>query len=165
MSDPPVCAGVLMSDLVKQKNPKALRAILRRYGRGAKVAVGFPAGSSGASAKYPDGASVLDVAFSNEFGNGNIPERSFLRAGTRENTKRFTKLAGGLVPRINSGTMDIAQASELIGLDAQAAIREFIINLSDPPNAPLTVAIKKSSNPLVDTGLLGQSVEFEVRKP
>ena len=41
-------------------------------------------------------------------------------------------------------------------------LRESIINLTEPPLAPATVARKGSDKPLVDTGHMLASVDYEV---
>jgi hypothetical protein len=58
--------------------------------------------------------------------------------------------------------MDVA--ANMIGAKAAAIMKNTIRDLKEPPNAPSTVAKKKSANPLVDTGLLMQSVTWELRK-
>lgn len=147
---------------VKQKNPGALQAILDRYGSGVDIAVGLPVGSEGAGAEYPDGASLLDVAFQHEFGIG-VPERSFLRAGVRKNIEKINDLADGLIKKINEGKIDLESAGKLIGIKAASEVSQFIIELDSPPNSSVTIKFKGSSNPLVDTELLNQSIAHDVR--
>jgi hypothetical protein len=147
---------------VKQKNPGALQEILERYGKGIDIAVGLPAGTEGAGASYPDGESVLDVAFQHEFGIG-VPERPFLRTGIRKNIDETNAIAAGLVKKINEGKIDIDSAGEIIGLKAAAGVAQHIVDIDSPPNSPATIKYKGSSNPLVNTQLLNQSITHEVR--
>lgn len=147
---------------IKQKNPGAIQAILERYKNGVDIAVGLPAGTEGAGASYSDGTSLLDVAIDNEFGIG-VPERSFLRAGIRKNIDEINDLACGLIKKVNDGKIDLESAGELIGIKAASGVAQYIIELDDPPNSPATIKYKESSNPLVDTGLLNQSITHEVR--
>ena len=56
-------------------------------------------------------------------------------------------------------------SADMIGAKAAAIMKRTIRDFDDPPNAPATIKKKKSSNPLVDTGLLMQSVTWELRKP
>ena len=51
-----------------------------------------------------------------------------------------------------------------LGLRIQRDVQRTIRNLSDPPNSPITIHNKKSSNPLIDTGRLRQSVTYKVVK-
>jgi len=50
----------------------------------------------------------------------------------------------------------------LIGTNHQGATQRSIIDLRVPPNSPATVAAKKSSNPLVDTGKYVRSITYKV---
>ena len=43
-------------------------------------------------------------------------------------------------------------------------IQQSIRQLRTPPNSPLTIAMKGSSNPLINTGKLRNSVDFEIIK-
>jgi len=149
---------------IKQRNPGAIKKLLQRYDKGVDIAVGLPKGSEGAGVKYPDGTDLLDVAFWNEFGTSSIPERSFIRVGVRANLDDLNKLAADLVKELNEGKIDIETAGEALGLKAAAGVKNYIVELTSPPNAPATIKIKKSSNPLVDTGLLNQSITHEIRE-
>ena len=51
---------------------------------------------------------------------------------------------------------------ERVGLLTAARIQQEITDLRQPPNSPATIAAKGSSNPLIDTGKLRQSVSYEV---
>ena len=54
---------------------------------------------------------------------------------------------------------------EQLGLLVQAAIQRRVVELRTPPNAPATIKAKKSSNPLIDTGLLLTSVTWRLVDP
>lgn len=49
-----------------------------------------------------------------------------------------------------------------VGSVAAASAQEFMVDLKTPPNAPSTIRKKGSSNPLVDTGALKQSVTYSI---
>jgi hypothetical protein len=147
---------------VKQSNPGWLKKLLERYGNGAEIAIGLPKGSEGSGVSYPDGTSLLDVAYFNELGIG-VPERSFLRAGVLSNMEDLNSLSAGLVEKINEGKINIETAGEALGQKGAAVVAQYINDLSDPPNAESTIKRKKSSNPLVNTKLLHQSITHAVR--
>lgn len=151
-----------MTVKIQQSNPGWLKRLLKSYGKGSEIVVGFPIGSEGAATQYPDGTPVIDVAVYNEFGTSNIPERPFLRTGSREFVEESGELFKKAVKRVNAGG-DFKQETEKIGLKAMVAVQTKITNISSPGNAESTIKRKKSSNPLVDTGLLRQSVTYEVR--
>lgn len=151
-----------MSVTIKQSNPDWFKKLIKRYSGDNEIAVGFPVGSESAGLSYPGGQKVVDVAAMNEFGIG-VPERSFLRAGGREFVETSKSLFEKAVIKINEGGSNIEDESEKIGLKASAFIKQKIVDLKDPPNSEETVRRKGSSNPLVDTGLMRQSVTHVVR--
>ena len=121
--------------------------------------MGLPAGGANA---YPDGTPVISVGVWNEFGTERIPERSFLRAGIREGTQGYKALNRVNLRLLQAGKKSAREAMGELGLLAQGDVQAKINDVSEPPNADSTVAIKGSSNPLVDTGHLKQSITFEV---
>ena len=130
-----------------------------RRGQGA-VAIGLPKGSG----SYPDGTPVIKVGVIHEFGSedGVIPERSWLRSAMDVNRKKHRALIRKLSKSVMSGELTAKNALELLGTQAQSDIQQRIVDVNEPPNAPSTIAAKGSSNPLVDTGLLRQSVTYYV---
>lgn len=126
-----------------------------------QVKVGLPAGSM----NYPDGTNLIMVAVVNEFGSvdGRIPERSFLRSTVvtkRDVFKKFWR--SNRAKNLLTGKADAKPLLELLGQLAQAEVQKTILEVSEPPNAPATIAAKGSSNPLNDTGVLRQSIRYEV---
>lgn len=127
---------------------------------GYRVKVGLPSGTG----SYPDGTSIIKVGVIHEFGSedGKIPERSFLRSAMRENAKEHNKLAAKLAKAVSNGDQSPDDALELLGTKAAANVRESIVSLTSPANTAATIRAKGSSNPLVDTGLLAQSITHQV---
>lgn len=105
-------------------------------------------------------ASIADI---NEFGLG-VPERSFMRSTTKEQKKNIVSLQKKLLVKIQNGEMDVETALGLIGEFTADKISQKIVSLRTPPNAPETIARKGSSNPLVDTGQLKNSITYEVNR-
>ncbi len=156
--------GGVMPVRIKQKNPGALEKILDRYKGGVEIAVGLPKGAESSGLRYPDGTELLDVAYWNEFGTKRIPERPFIRAGVRANLDELQELAAELIKKLNKGKVDLDKAAEILGLKAAAGVKQYIVDLREPPNAPYTIRKKKGvDNPLVNTSLLNQSITHEVR--
>lgn len=60
---------------------------------------------------------------------------------------------------------NLLRAGERIGRQAQARIRRSIRAGDFAPNSPVTVILKGSSKPLVDTGALFQSITFDQPDP
>ena len=64
---------------------------------------------------------------------------------------------------IIEGKMTKYDALQMMGQLIEGEIKRTIINLRAPQNAKSTIAKKGSANPLVDTGLLGGSIRYEVQ--
>ncbi len=120
-------------------------------------------GKEGA-AKHPegDGVTVAQVGTFNEFGTRSIPERSFIRSTIDENRRSLLRLNKKLFSKISTGKMTAKEALEILGEKIQLLIKKKITDLRTPPNRPSTIARKKSSNPLIDTGHMRQSVTHKV---
>ena len=81
-----------------------------------------------------------------------------------------------LVPGVQSGTIDYMRAIEKgvkkgdnldivlerVGIVAVGKVQQYMTDLKTPPNAPSTIAKKGSSNPLIDSGAMRQSVTYSV---
>lgn len=146
-----------MSATVKQSNPNALRSVYERMGEKTKqeVAVGFPEGKTQA---YPDGTSVVDVAARHVFGVG-VPQRDFMALARDEITKSTAPIIAAAIK-----AEDPEPLMEAAGMAAAAAIKLAITDLSDPPNAPSTIAAKGGDdNPLIDSAHMKNSVTHVVR--
>ena len=68
-------------------------------------------------------------------------------------------LKAGVDPR----TMVIDRhTAEEVGLKCANIVKRQTVLLREPANSPATIAIKKSSNPLRDTGFLGNSATYRI---
>jgi hypothetical protein len=125
-------------------------------GFGTKIQVGILKGSGSV-----EGTTIADIAFWNEFGTERIPERPFLRSTYAEQKKTvLSKLAKALKQVLKGKNLAIEFGK--VGQWYEDRVKETITNLSDPPNAESTKRIKKSSNPLIDTGRMRATVRHEV---
>ena len=144
---------------VQQRGGKKLQRLLREAGKGgvSGVKVGFFS-----TAKYQDGTPVAAVAAWNEFGTKNIPERPFFRNALAESERSVGRI---LQAGLDTKKMVVGeQLAGRVGAHVQGKIRDSITALKEPPNAPETVRRKGSSNPLLDTGTLRNSVAWEVEQ-
>lgn len=129
-----------------------------------KVKVGFPAGKAAAS--------NIEKAIWNEFGTrggasgggwgGPVPERPFMRNAIRDNTHGYKTIMGQQARKILRGETSIPVVLQKLGIRAQGDIQSEITALSSPPNSPVTIALKGSSNPLIDTGEMRGAVTWQV---
>lgn len=90
-----------------------------------------------------------------------IPERSFLRTGHDENADRVLKQTERALSQVVAGKMSIDDMLDLYGQQMATAIKTFARNLNTPPNHPYTIEQKGSSNPLVSTGGMIESITFK----
>lgn len=135
-----------------------------------------------ADAKREDGAPMLVIAAANEFGAkipkrqarfGNlddenpggwviIPERSYLRAWFDENVDALQATMEHLIGQVVEGKISGRAALETIGGYVATHVQAYMVDLKTPPNAPSTIRRKGSSNPLIDTGQLKDSITWKV---
>lgn len=89
-----------------------------------------------------------------------IPERSFIRAGHDENADRIMKQTERAICAVLDGAMSVDDLLDLCGQQFATAIKLYMRDLRDPANHPFTVEQKGSSNPLIDTGGLLESITW-----
>lgn len=97
------------------------------------------------------------------FGNDDIPARRWLDTGAETGTKDYLDV-------IREGVEEGLTAEQImkrVGVEAEGAIRQYITDLKEPANKESTIKRKGSSNPLIDTGAMRQSVTSTVvrKKP
>lgn len=127
------------------------------------VKVGFPSGT---------GADIVMRAVWSEFGTaggasgggwgGPSPERPFFRNAMREGKPRYKRFLASEARKILAGRSEMRTALNRLGLVAVSDVQESITALSSPPNSPVTIARKGSSNPLIDTGEMRSRVVHKV---
>lgn len=109
-----------------------------------------------------DGLSLLELATIHEFGNGHVPERSFIRAWFDENQGAIqARLLTEFKKEVVTG--DWIRAGERVALWCKASIQKRIAAGIAPPNAASTIARKGSATPLIDSGVLRSAIEAEAR--
>lgn len=111
------------------------------------------------TARYPNGTFVAQAARYNEFGTLRIPMRPFFRNAIQKNIKKWYAT---LQNAINQNATP-SKALSIVGEVARADIIQSITDLRTPPNAESTIKQKKSTNPLIDTGLMRRSVTYKVK--
>lgn len=149
-----------------------------------RVKVGFPAGEV-------DSKMVMRAYF-NEFGTkgsgkgfkaigkggktmggfgGPVPERPFMRNAMKSNQSKYKDAMAAAARKMMAGENwksgmanppDMRLVLSKLGAMAVDDIRAEITSLSSPPNSPITIALKGSSNPLIDTGQMRTAVTWKV---
>lgn len=126
---------------------------------------------------YPDGASVAEVAMTQEYGStsDHIPPRPFMRPAILENEKTLSAIVEKGSIRILKNEMTIETLFSFVGAETKNKIQEKIVEVTHPPLAPATIyaRIKKKKNktvtgslakPLIDTGHMLRTVDYIVEK-
>lgn len=130
--------------------------------RSAKLRVGFLEGAT-----YPDGTKVALVAYMNEFGRSvhsdegdyyQLP-RPFFRSMISAKSPSWSNELGKLMKNNENDSM---RCLELMGIRIKGQLQESITALVSPPLAPSTIARKGFAKPLIDTGHMLNSVDFEI---
>lgn len=152
---------------IKHKNPGWEKTILTQLKKqtGKEVAVGFPAGKEGIhTPHYENGASITEVAIYNNFGTDTTPRRPFMEKAAQAMKEPVGKLLEKRLAGAVSRKVDMETVLEGAGQLAAGIVKETITDLDSPPNAPATIAKKKSYNPLIHTRAMRQHVTHHVRE-
>ncbi len=91
-----------------------------------------------------------------------IPERAFLRNGYDLNKMDVVDNVDPALESVLDGGMEVDKFLEMVGLVLSSTIKDYARDLNGPANHPFTVERKGSSNPLVDTGDMIESITYEV---
>ena len=123
-----------------------------------EVRVGFQAGK----ATEEDGTDICDIAAWNELGTVHIPARPFLRQSVDDNVSKINSFLQSKKKDLVRG-VSAEQVLKEIGIFQKDLIQEKITEGNFTPNAESTVKKKGSSKPLIDTGRMRQSVNYEIK--
>lgn len=118
------------------------------------VRIGFLEGST-----YPDGTSVPLVAASQEFGTSRIPPRPFFRNMIKAHLQEWS---GQIANLLAANGYDARGTLTTMGQVVKEELQQSIRDTNDPPLAPATVKAKGFSKPLIDTGHMLNSIDYEV---
>lgn len=93
-----------------------------------------------------------------------IPERSFIRSSFDARQNKVGESGDKLMEMVINGDLEVRSFYEMLGQTASDAIKDYLINnVVAPPDTELTVRNKHGkSNPLVNTGRLVNSIDYEI---
>lgn len=133
-----------------------LDQIAMRLDTAGTVRIGFLEGAT-----YSSGESVALVAAINEFGapSRGQPPRPYFRRMIAKNESSWGRLVEQSVKLSDYNT---ANALGLVGMEIKGELQQSIVDLRDPPLAKSTIQRKGSDKPLIDQGVMLNSVDFEV---
>lgn len=110
-----------------------------------------------------DGLQVAEYATWNEFGTSRIPARPFMRGYIDSNIDRLTRFCRNGVTQVTLGNASFDTFLNAVGLEMVNGIKKSISTGDWTPNAPYTVKKKGSNKPLIDTGVMLNSVTYAIR--
>jgi hypothetical protein len=110
---------------------------------------------------YPDGTKVVDVASRNIYGTESIPARDFRKLaieGIKANILPTFKRI--ILNSLKKRSIHVSTVQD-IGMAMQAEVKQAIIDMDTPPNAPSTIRAKGFDDPLIHTRRMLNSVEYK----
>lgn len=131
-----------------------IRQALKLDGKGVKVGIRRGKGSH-------DGTDMLDIAVYNHFGTATIPARPFVSDCAEKNAGQIKEAQKRLVYRVYQGNLSADGALAQLGAWYVNVQKGHILHGGWTPNAPATIKRKGSNKPLVDTGQLVNTVDWE----
>ena len=111
-----------------------------------------------------DGEYIADYAYANEFGEGNVPSRPFIRNTFDENQSDWSDSLQENLGKVIEGKIDSNNIFSLLGERAVDDVKKTISNNLPPPNAESTIKKKGSSKTLIDSGAMRNAVSYRITK-
>lgn len=133
---------------------RRLSELAARIGRTGTVRVGFLEGAT-----YEDGTPVAMVAALLNFGISNGKAWPFFTRMIEEKSPAWGKTLADLLV---ANDYDVEKCLALMGTGIAGQLRQAIVDMNEPALDPRTVARKGFDKPLVDTGHMLNSIDFEV---
>jgi hypothetical protein len=109
---------------VRVRDHGAKKLIARVKKGSPQLKVGILGDQAAAAHKDADGATVGEVGEAHEFGLGNVPERSFIRAYVDENKARLAEMTRRAGVAVAQGKLTAEQAMNLIGFQVVGEIQQ-----------------------------------------
>jgi hypothetical protein len=171
--------------VLRKKNPNTDK-IMAKYKHSYTIKVGFPEGK--ADVVYPENPerekklkslglppsrmagepmpTVKQVAAENEFGvpEKKVPARPFMKKSTPRVVRLMRKFWKSNIEALNKRAGSLDKAVQEIAPQIADVYKKMITDLHEPPNTELTIMIKGSDNPLIDSGLMRSTVTYDIVK-
>lgn len=93
-----------------------------------------------------------------------IPERSFIRSSYDSKGDEVKETGADFLNKVIDGEMSVDSFYKILGQTVAQTIRNYLVKeVTSPPDSSFTIAHKGGkSNPLVNTGRLANSIDYEV---
>lgn len=116
-------------------------------------AIEFKTGKGLRSSKINRQLTKVALAVIHEYGAGHIPSRPFMRQAFQNNLEQIEKVSTSLHKQYLDGKITKQQALSRLGEWYGGVIKKEIRNGNFTPLSPITIKMKGSDKPLIDTGL------------
>lgn len=139
------------------KLKKAMIEMAANVSKPARMRVGFLE-----NATYPDGKPVAMIAAIQEFGapTVGIPPRPFFRNMIAKKSPEWPLAIKTTLVRTD---YDAEKALDIVGAAIAGQLRQSVIDTNAPPLAPSTIRRKGFAKPLIDTSVMINSIDHEVK--
>lgn len=138
-----------------KKLEQELAAIARALSSAGTLRVGFLE-----NATYPDGKPVAMIAVFQNYGTRTIPPRPFFTNMVADKSPTWGR---ALALNLRGNGYNASRALAMMGLGISGQLRQSIRDTNSPPLAQSTIDRKGHSKPLVDSGHMLGSIDFDVR--
>ena len=132
---------------------KTRQALPKGIAGHSRARVGFPA-----SKTQQD---IVNKAVWLEFGTITSPARPMISNTMDANRGKYLDALRVSAPKILSGKTPIGQVAAKLGVLFENDIKQEMVDMTEPANAPSTIKKKGSSNPTIDTSETKNSVTHE----
>lgn len=134
-----------------------LEEIKAKAGSGEVLRLGFLE-----NATYPDGTPVAHIAAINEFGRpeNNQPPRPYFRQMIAAKSPGW---GASMAAVMKASDFDAVKSFRLMGEGIRGQLQDSIRTFVSPELSPVTIAKKGFDKPLIDTGNMLSSVDYEVK--
>lgn len=149
----------------EKENHGGIRAKVRDLAAGGAVEVGVLGPRAAAPHKGRDGelaeATIADIAFFHENGIG-VPKRPWLSGWLNAEQSKIQDFTRKLAAQRVTGDLSSERALKMLAVFSKGAIQKYLVTGNFKPLSEITIARKRSSKPLIDTGQMRSSLDARV---
>jgi hypothetical protein len=114
---------------------------------------------SDAGVNEKTGTLIAEYAYANEFGTKDIPARSFIGSTCDEQFQKWDAMVDKM--KIDP-SYSVERLLGTLGEQVVGDIKEKIGSNIQPSNSDATIAKKKSSRTLIDTGIMRRAIKYKI---
>ena len=162
--------GKDFEDAEETEKKHAMRRMKRKKGKGTSNTVtgprmppAFPGSKRKSEVGDQSKVDMCDIAMWNELGTRKMPSRPFMRMSVDENEAEITRFVSNCFRSfVRDNKMSAEELLDKLGVYQTGLMQRKIRDGVYAALSPVTIAIKGSDRPLIDTGRMRQSVHHQV---